>query len=297
MNERWLCAVSVAAVWTDPDAARLADLPALDHPVQLEKWLGQLSFEERLGLSEEKRIQTQLLYGESVIVEDVVGDWAKIIASSQPSHKDPRGYPGWVPLVQLSMREKPEARRFVRVTAREAWISELSGEPFLRVSFNTVFPCGVPQGKRLRVWTPHGWKLIAASTVTYVDETASQTPLNVGRKFIGLPYLWGGMSAWGFDCSGFIHNIWKACGVLLPRDACEQAETGRPVELKPEEWRQGDLLFFRNNEEATISHVGLYVGNGKMLHAPSTGKSVEQIKLMGSEYLEKLCSVRRVNNG
>ncbi|MDV6377295.1 C40 family peptidase [Sporosarcina sp. GW1-11] len=295
MNERWICAVSVAAVWTDPDAARLVDLPALDHPVQLEKWLGQLSYQERLALSTEKRIQTQLLYGESVIVEEVVGDWAKIIAISQPSQKDPRGYPGWVPLVQLSMREKPRVQQFVRVTARETWITELTGEPFLRVSFNTVFPCGLPEGKRMRVWTPHGWKLIGVSVVERLDEVTNPNPLTAGRKFIGLPYLWGGMSAWGFDCSGFIHNLWKACGVLLPRDACDQAETGIPVSLNQEEWKLGDLLFFSTNEDTSISHVGMYAGNGRMLHAPSTGKSVEQIKLVGSEYTESLCSVRRVN--
>ena len=54
-------------------------------------------YEERLALSDKDQIQTQLLYGESVIVEEVVGDWARIIANSQSTRKNPRGYPGWVP--------------------------------------------------------------------------------------------------------------------------------------------------------------------------------------------------------
>lgn len=294
MTKRWICAVSVAAVWTDPEVARLVDLPALDHPVQLEKWLGQLSFEDRLALGVEKRIQTQLLYGESVIVEEVVGDWAKIIACSQPSQKDPRGYPGWVPLVQLSMKEKPRTRQLVRVTAREAWISEMSGESFLRVSFNTIFPCGIQQGKRLRIWTPHGWKLIAASAVEPVDEIVNPNPLTIGRKFLGLPYLWGGMSAWGFDCSGFVFNVWKACGVVLPRDACDQVNVGKPIKLTGDQWYSGDLLFFKGAEDPVVSHVALYAGNGKILHAPSTGRAVEHINLASSGYAEKLVAVRRI---
>ncbi|WP_162805794.1 C40 family peptidase [Sporosarcina sp. PTS2304] len=294
MNERWLCAVSVAAVWTDPDAARLVDLPALNHPVQLEKWLGQLTFQDRLALSEEKRIQTQLLYGETVIVEDIVGDWAKVIACSQKSRKDSRGYPGWVPLVQLSMREQPRARQLVKVTAREAMLTERSGEPFLRVSFNTVFPSGLPQDKRLHVWTPHGWKLIRASAVEPVEEVAITNPLIVGKKFIGLPYLWGGVSSWGFDCSGFVYSMWKACGMILPRDACDQAEAGRSISLDQEDWQIGDLLFFREDEASSIHHVGIYAGYGRMLHAPSTGRCIEQIRLLGTEYAENVCSVRRV---
>ncbi|WP_342536552.1 C40 family peptidase [Sporosarcina sp. FSL K6-3508] len=297
VNERWVCAVSAATVWSDPNSPRLVDLPALNYPVQLEKWLAQLSFEERLALSDKGQIQTQILYGESVIIDEVVGDWAKVIACRQPSRKDPRGYPGWVPLVQLSAAKKVHTEEFVRVSARKAWVLEKSGDPFLRVSFNTIFPCGAQQADRTHIWTPHGWKLISNADVKRfkpIEELSCDKPLTVGKQFLGLPYLWGGMSAWGFDCSGFIFNLWKACGVLLPRDASDQEKTGRPVSLNQTEWRQGDLLFFREEEDAIVSHVGMYAGNGQMLHAPSTGKSVEQIQLASSVYADKLCRVRRV---
>ena len=293
MNEKWMCAVSVATVWTDPDSPRVADLPALDHPVQIDRWLSQLSYEERLALSDKNQIQTQLLYGESVIVEEVVGDWARIIASSQSTRKNPRGYPGWVPLVQLSMKKRLQTEEFVRVTNSKAALFDESGAFFLRVSFNTIFPSAERRGKKIRVWTPHGWKLLNASDVERVGEESIHRPLTVGRRFIGLPYLWGGMSAWGFDCSGFIRTIWKACGICLPRDAVDQAEEGRPVSLDSAEWQKGDLIFFKN-EEQYIHHVAMYVGNGIILHAPSTGKLIEQIELKKSAYAGNVCSVRRI---
>ena len=293
MNEKWMCAVSVATVWTDPDSPRVADLPALDHPVQIDRWLSQLSYEERLALSDKNQIQTQLLYGESVIVEEVVGDWARIIASSQSTRKNPRGYPGWVPLVQLSMKKRLQTEEFVRVTNSKAALFDESGAFFLRVSFNTIFPSAERRGKKIRVWTPHGWKLLNASDVERVGEESIHRPLTVGRRFIGLPYLWGGMSAWGFDCSGFIRTIWKACGICLPRDAVDQAEEGRSVTLDSSEWQKGDLIFFEN-EEQCIHHVAMYVGNGKILHAPSTGKLIEQIELKKSAYAGNVCSVRRI---
>ena len=293
MNEKWMCAVSVATVWTDPDSPRVADLPALDHPVQLDRWLSQLTYEERLALSENKQIQTQLVYGEQVIVEEVVGDWARILAISQPTQKDSRGYPGWVPLVQLSMRKPARTEEFVRVASPKAPLFDESGTFFLRVSFNTVFPSGERRGKRLRVWTPHGWKFLNASDVEKVGEESVHRPLTIGRRFIGLPYLWGGLSAWGFDCSGFMRAIWKACGICLPRDAVDQAEVGLPISLDQAEWHKGDVLFFRN-EEGHIHHVAMYVGNGNILHAPSTGKSIEQIHLKNSPYAGNVCTVRRM---
>ncbi|WP_228548297.1 C40 family peptidase [Sporosarcina obsidiansis] len=297
MNEQWVCAVSVATVWTDPDVPRLVDVPALDQPVQLEKWLGQLSFEERLALSEEGRIQTQLLYGEPVIVEEVVGDWAKVIASWQPSRKNSYGYPGWVPLVQLSLCGVVGAEEFVRVTAYKAWVMEETGESFLRVSFNTVLPYEGQLGKRIRVRTPHGMKWIRSVDVERMKDAGEVSIcklLSVGRQFLKLPYLWGGMSAWGFDCSGLMYNLWKAYGFRLPRDAADQAKVGKQVSLDRAEWQPGDLLFFRGEENSSVSHVGMYVGNGKMLHAPSTGKSVEEIELNLTTYAVKLCGVRRV---
>ena len=86
------------------------------------------------------------------------------------------------------------------------------------------------------------------------------------RRFLGVPYLWGGMTARGIDCSGFVGRVYQAHGVDLPRDADMQFEdpNARPVRRKA--LRRGDLLFF-GRDAKHISHVGMYVGGGRFINA------------------------------
>ena len=95
--------------------------------------------------------------------------------------------------------------------------------------------------------------------------SARSTLLNHGKKFIGTPYVWGGASPKGLDCSGLVHYLYQKQGVSIPRNSREQFSR-LPVASNPQ---PGDLVFFRRN--GTINHVGLYLGGGKMLHAPQTG--------------------------
>ena len=104
--------------------------------------------------------------------------------------------------------------------------------------------------------------------------SARTTLLNHGKKFIGTPYVWGGASPKGFDCSGLVHYLYQKQGVSIPRNSREQFSR-LPVASNPQ---PGDLVFFRRN--GTINHVGLYLGGGKMLHAPQTGSKV-RIEDMG----------------
>ena len=88
------------------------------------------------------------------------------------------------------------------------------------------------------------------------------------RLFSGLPYLWAGTSGAGFDCSGFTAAVYGVHGIVLPRDADDQAGVGSPVDrarLQP-----GDLLFYYS----PISHVGIYLGGGQLVHAPNSGTTV-----------------------
>jgi cell wall-associated NlpC family hydrolase len=88
------------------------------------------------------------------------------------------------------------------------------------------------------------------------------------RKFLGLPYLWAGVSGFGFDCSGFTYSVYRAFGLILSRDADQQAVHGKPVTRGA--LRSGDLVFFRESANGTIGHVGMYVGSGMMIDAPNT---------------------------
>jgi len=86
-----------------------------------------------------------------------------------------------------------------------------------------------------------------------------------------VPYLWGGTSGKGFDCSGYVKTVYWLNGVALPRDADQQSEAGEPVAIDGgfSSLRKGDLLFFvpSAGRKEPITHVALYVGNGEYLHA------------------------------
>lgn len=297
----WVCSVKVATVWTEPSSARELDNPGTSNPVLLIEWLEALTYKERLALCNENRIQTQLLYGEPVIVEEVVGDWAKIIAIWQPSKKDKRGYPGWVPLVQLQKSIDVEAIGVARVSAIKAQLWDEQRNPLLVVPFNTTLPVISVNASHFIVQTPHGEALLEkkyadfAATMERYPKRAAVDAITLGEKYLDLPYLWGGMSPYGYDCSGFSYNMLKACGYLIPRDASDQARNGEEIPIQDmSKWKEGDLLFFANDEgTGPVRHVGFYYGNGQLLHSPSTGQTVEIIVLAGSKLEKEICAVRR----
>jgi len=94
-----------------------------------------------------------------------------------------------------------------------------------------------------------------------------QAMISIGRQMLGTPYLWGGTSSKGVDCSGFTKNSYYSQGIILARDASQQVRYGEhPDFKKPEKLQAGDLLFFGRNAQR-VTHVGLYMGNGKYIHS------------------------------
>ena len=109
--------------------------------------------------------------------------------------------------------------------------------------------------------------------------------VGTARRFLGAPYLWGGDNAQdGFDCSGLIMVTYRLNGLKLPRTSRDQFCAGQPVEMN--QLRKGDLVFFATTGGTTISHVGLYIGDGKFIHAPRRGKDV-CITSLSSRYYQK----------
>lgn len=291
--------VAVASLWTSHDSPRTLDAPALQNPVRLESWLEAMTYDERLALCEDNLVQSQLLYGEKVLVVEEVGEWAKVLVPSQPSKKDERGYPGWIPKRQLGdMASGEAAESFAVVTADKTSLLDEAKEETLTLSYQTRLPFVSVDGSWVKVDTPHGTQYLITDDVKICRSEEELKPRSgtdivlAAEKFLELPYLWGGMSSFGYDCSGFAYGMMRAHGIIIGRDAGDQASKGIEVDL--EQLERGDLLFFAFEEgKGFIHHVGIYYGEGKMIHAPKTGKSVEVIPLAGSAYEPELCCARR----
>ncbi|WP_353234791.1 C40 family peptidase [Diaphorobacter ruginosibacter] len=117
--------------------------------------------------------------------------------------------------------------------------------------------------------------------------------VSTAMGFIGVPYRRGGSSAeTGFDCSGFVRKIYEqAKGMMLPRVAKEQAAATEVIDKK--DLRPGDLVFF-NTMRRAFSHVGIYLGDGKFIHAPRSGASVRVEDMSASYWQRRFNGARRV---
>jgi hypothetical protein len=105
------------------------------------------------------------------------------------------------------------------------------------------------------------------------------------KSFIGVPYRFGGETVeGGFDCSGFTMASYRLNGLNLPRNSRQQWAAGKPTDRN--DALEADLVFFDTMGKGRVSHVGLYIGNGKFIHAPKTGKTI-RIESMSNSYFKK----------
>lgn len=104
---------------------------------------------------------------------------------------------------------------------------------------------------------------------------ARQRILATAERLIGAPYVLGGESPRGVDCSGLVQYAYQQAGIRVPRTTAQQFQAGRPQrQVLP-----GDLLFFRTDNSGAVSHVGIYAGGGRMIHASSGSRQVRKVKL------------------
>lgn len=122
------------------------------------------------------------------------------------------------------------------------------------------------------------------------SSTASKI-VATAKQYIGVPYVWGGSSPSGFDCSGFTQYVFNKHGVALPRTTDQQYKVGSYVSRS--NLKAGDLVFLQNTYREGISHVGIYVGDGKMIHA-SSSKGIVISDLSSSYYTKHYYGARRV---
>lgn len=180
---------------------------------------------------------SQLLYGETIDIHEIKGDFAKITV-----HFD--GYEGWISTNQISI---------------------VSDESFLEIEpqivTETFIIANLPEGKML---LSMGSEIRLKSDKSFT-KPHFDTITEKAMQFLNVPYLWSGRSFFGIDCSGFVQLLYKIHGISLPRDAYQQAEIGDVLSFV-EEAKPGDLAFFEN-EEGNITHVGMMLEDQKIIHA------------------------------
>ena len=117
-----------------------------------------------------------------------------------------------------------------------------------------------------------------------VDKDMGAIAARTAERFVGIPYRWGGENVVdGMDCSGFVRAVYNLCGISIPRTSREQFTAGEAV-IKSD-LRDGDLVFFGSSDDK-INHVGIYVGNGKFVHAPRRGEEIK-VTNVDESYFEK----------
>ncbi|SDY01760.1 C40 family peptidase [Salimicrobium album] len=295
--------VSVATLWSEPAETRDVDAPAISNPVDMWEWTESMTYEQKLGLV--GKLQTQALYGQKVTILEEKGDWVKVAVHGQPTPKNELGYPAWMPKEQLADEKRystlKDKKPFALVTSPTAHLydDKNRGKEFKEISFNTKLPVVTQAGDSMLVATPSdGMKWMNEEDASVynseeeIPEADGEDLVETGEQFLGLPYLWAGASGFGFDCSGFTHTIFKSHGISIPRDSSVQAENGTPV--AKEDLQKGDLLFFAYDEgEGYVHHVGMYIGDGEMIHSPNSASTVEIIDVFESDYAVEFAGARR----
>lgn len=200
----------------------------------------------------------------------------------------------------------------------QTWERGLGGEPMVSLGAELADEEGrligrLPWGARViraaprRVRLPDGREAeIAAGEVVEADRLVDWFPprgesvVRTARRWYGTPYLWGGVTPAGADCSGFVQSIFWMHGVALPRDSDQQSRVGSPVEPGPEldGLRAGDLLYF-SERPGRITHVAVAIGDGRIIHSALSNGGVAENDLVGEDEMgrrlrEILTAARRV---
>lgn len=131
----------------------------------------------------------------------------------------------------------------------------------------------------------------ASSNAGYTGSASvsSSAIVNKAYQYLGVRYVWGGTTPSGFDCSGFIQYVYRSQGISLPRTSRAQAASGKYVSIANAQ--PGDILYFG---QSSVTHVGIYIGNGKMIHSPRPGKSVEIVSISWHVNNYRIKGARRI---
>jgi gamma-D-glutamyl-L-lysine dipeptidyl-peptidase len=234
-------------------------------------------------------VVSQAIYGTTVTIVEESEGWARI--------KTPDDYPGWASaslLRKLKAGDPPyaDSGKVARVDNLFAHLyrenSVTKHAPLLTVPFETRLEIVEERPEDNARWLAVRLPDDRKAWVQRGDITSDSVPrtipelIDLSRRFLGLPYTWGGTSSFGYDCSGFTQMLCRRGGRGIPRDADQQAMWDGMQKVDRKNLQPGDLLYFGKSVEKA-SHTGFYLGGGQFIHATTNTRPVIQISTLADE--------------
>ena len=257
--------------------------------------------------TEKAEVVSQAIYSNNVKLLQASDEWSRI---ETPDH-----YRGWTPSrylrIVLTGEGYATAGPTVQVQSLFANIyadpDVSQRKPVVTIPFEAKLEVAPddPKGNGKKKESHTGWLHVrlAGQTLAWVqagDVVANPKPLTIpesielAKRFLGLPYLWGGRSSFGFDCSGFTQMLVRVRGLNMPRDADKQAAWSALARVERKDLKPGDLLFFGSSLK-NITHAGIYIGDGQFIQAATNGHPVVQISRLDDDlWTRLLVACRRV---
>lgn len=243
--------------------------------------------------SDKSEMTNQLLFGDIFTIVEINKNWCKIISNHD-------NYEGWIDKKQINHISIDEYDRIINSNKMciDTPVTELwnNSHKTLVVMGSLIYGC--ENGSFNFGSNSYIINTLPATIKNNIDGKAI---IEKAKSYLGSPYLWGGRSPFGIDCSGLVQIVFRCCGIDLKRDASQQSKNGTTINFV-EETLPGDLAFF-DNEEGVITHVGIMLNNKQIIHA--SGKvRIDNIDHEGiydnaeKKYTHKLRIIKRqqINN-
>ena len=246
--------------------------------------------------TEDADVVSQAIYGTNVAVIEQKDGWANI--------RTPDDYTGWAPVSALKTADPyasggtvAEVQSLFAHIYREQNVTRHA--PLLTVPFETRLEVAADakaadRWLQIRLVDGRSGFIQAGDVSLNASRLSTADMLALSKKFLGLPYTWGGTSSFGYDCSGFVQMLERRRGIVMPRDAQPQADWSgvEPVDRKNLE--PGDLLYFGSSPKR-ITHTGMYLGDGKFINATTHLTPMVRIDDLNDDYWTRLLvATRRV---